>query len=80
MISASNTVSMLENIDGLGPKAIHSIIDFFSNDINKETIKNLKNHLSISFIENKSLDNFFSNKHLVLLVLYLNYQEMKLSI
>ncbi len=65
LISASNKVSMLENIDGLGPKAIHSIIDFFSKDINKETIKNLKNHLSISFIENKSLDNFFSNKHLV---------------
>ena len=56
---------MLENIDGLGPKAISSIIDFFSNDINRETIKILKNHLSISFIKNEALDNFFSNKHLV---------------
>ena len=56
---------MLENIDGLGPKAISSIINFFSNDINKETIKILKNHLLITFIKNEALDNFFSNKHLV---------------
>ena len=56
---------MLENIDGLGPKAISSIIDFFSKDMNRETIKILKNHLSITFVENKVLDNFFSNKHLV---------------
>ncbi len=64
-ISSSSNISMLENIDGLGPKAISSIIDFFSKDTNKETIKNLKNHLSIIFVENKTLDNFFSNKHLV---------------
>ena len=64
-ISSSSNISMLENIDGLGPKAISSILDFFSNDVNKETIKNLKNYLAITFIENKTLDNFFSNKHLV---------------
>ena len=64
-ISSSNKISLLENIDGLGPKAISSIIDFFSKDINNETIKNLKNHLSITYIENKSFDNYFSNKHLV---------------
>ena len=34
-------------------------------EINKETIKNLKNHLTIIFIENETIDNFFSNKHLV---------------
>ena len=64
-ISSSNNISLLENIDGLGPKAISSIVDFFSKDINNETIKNLKNHLSITYVENKSFDNFFSNKHLV---------------
>ncbi len=64
-ISSSNNLSMLENIDGLGPKAIASIVDFFSKDLNKETIKKLKNHLSIIFIKNEALDNFFSNKHLV---------------
>ncbi len=64
-ISSSNNISLLENIDGLGPKAISSIIDFFSKDINNETINNLKNNLSITYIENKSFDNFFSNKHLV---------------
>jgi DNA ligase (NAD+) len=56
---------MLENIDGLGPKAISSILDYFSNDSNKDTIKNLKKYLTITFKENKSLDNFFSNKNLV---------------
>ena len=65
LISSSNNIGMLENIDGLGPKAISSIMEFFSKDINKETINNLKNHLSITFIENEILDNFFSNKHLV---------------
>ena len=65
LISSSNNISLLENIDGLGPKAISSIIDFFSKDINNETIKNLKNHLTIIFIENETIDNFFSNKHLV---------------
>ena len=64
-ISSSNNISVLENIDGLGPKAISSIIDFFSKDINKETVKKLKNYLSITFIKNEVLDNFFSNKHLV---------------
>jgi len=64
-ISSSNNTSMFENIDGLGPKAISSIIDFFSNDINKKTIKNLKNYLSVTFIKNETLNNFFSNKHLV---------------
>ncbi len=64
-ISSSNNISMLENIDGLGPKAISSIVDFFSKDTNRETINNLKNHLTISYEENKEFDNFFSNKHLV---------------
>ena len=64
-ISSSNKIDMLENIDGLGPKAISSILDYFSNDSNKDTIKNLKKYLIITFKENKSLDNFFSNKHLV---------------
>ncbi len=65
LISSSSNISVLENIDGLGPKAISSIIDFFSKEINRETIKNLKNHLTIIFIENETIDNFFSNKHLV---------------
>ncbi len=65
LISFSSNISVFENIDGLGPKAISSIIDFFSKEINKETIKNLKNHLTIIFTENETIDNFFSNKHLV---------------
>ncbi len=64
-ISSSNKIDILQNIDGLGPKAISSILDYFSNDINKDTIKNLKKYLTITFSENKELDNFFSNKHLV---------------
>ncbi len=64
-ISSSNKVNVLENIDGLGPKAISSIIDYFSNDINIDTVKNLKKHLSIVYAKNITSDNFFSNKHLV---------------
>ena len=48
-ISSSDKVNVLENIDGLGPKAISSIIDYFSNSINIDTIKNLKKHLSIVY-------------------------------
>ncbi len=64
-ISSFNKTSVLENIDGLGPKAVSSLIDYFSNDINKETIENLKRNLLIINIKNKILNNFFSNKHLV---------------
>ena len=65
LVSSSNKIHILENIDGLGPKAISSILDYFSNDINKETIKNLKKYLSITYVKNITLDNYFSNKHLV---------------
>ncbi len=64
-ISSTNKIDVLENIDGLGPKAISSILDYFSNDINKNTIKNLKKYLTVTFIESKEINNFFSNKHLV---------------
>ena len=64
-ISSSNNINLLENIDGLGPKAIASIVDFFSKDINSETVKKLQNHLSITFVKNEAINNFFSNKHLV---------------
>ena len=38
----------LINIDGLGPKAISSLIEYFSNNENIKTIKKLTNILTIS--------------------------------
>ena len=55
----------LNNIDGLGPKAISSLIEFFSNTQNLETIKKLKKQLQISKPKTNKTDNYFSNKNLV---------------
>ena len=64
-VLSSNNLNTLENIDGLGPKAITSIMDYFSNDLNKETVRILNTHLTISYTQDTILNNFFSNKHLV---------------
>tara|TARA_B100000575_G_scaffold293335_1_gene304396 strand:- start:1253 stop:3265 length:2013 start_codon:yes stop_codon:yes gene_type:complete len=65
LILSSNNSNVLENIDGLGPKVISSILEYFSNTKNQETIKKLKKHLKINYTDNKITDNFFSSKHLV---------------
>ena len=39
-VSLSNNTSTLANIDGLGPKAISSIIEYFSHSQNLSLIKN----------------------------------------
>ena len=60
----------LDNIDGIGPKAIESIKDFFSNKDNLQIIKNLNKILSIKFKKSSVKDNFFSNKHIVFTIIY----------
>ncbi len=55
----------LDNVDGLGPKAISSITHFLKNKKNVSTIKNLKNILKINKINKNIHNNFFTNKHLV---------------
>ena len=48
LINASKNKEKLGNIDGLGPKAISSLQEYFSNSENINSIKNLQNILTIS--------------------------------
>ena len=64
-ISLSNDYERLSNIDGLGPKAIESIIKYFLNKKNIDLIYKLKKNLSIKNFKKNELNNFFSDKNLV---------------
>ena len=65
LISSIQNNKQLDNIDGIGPKAIESIKDFFSNRNNLKIIKKLNKILSIKFKKKLVKDNYFSNKHIV---------------
>ncbi len=65
LISSIKKVENLNNIDGLGPKAITSLIEYFSNKDNIKSINNLQKKLVITNSEKISKNNFFSNKNLV---------------
>ena len=65
LIYSINNREKLKNIDGVGPKAIESICEFFSNDKNVETLKKLQNLVKISNPEVNKMNNYFSNKNLV---------------
>ena len=55
----------MKNIDGLGPKAISSLIEYLSNEKNLKSIRKLQSCLNISNKKIKVMDNYFSNKNLV---------------
>ncbi len=65
LMSSINNIDRLNNIDGLGPKVIASLIDFFSNKENLQSIKKLRRILNITKKILLIKDNFFSNKNLV---------------
>jgi len=65
LINASKNKEKLGNIDGLGPKAISSLQEYFSNSENINSIKNLQNILTISNYIKTSKNNYFTNKNLV---------------
>ncbi len=64
-ILASKKTDILSNIDGLGPKAIKSIKDFFSFKSNILLLENLSNQLAINEYILESTENFFYGKNLV---------------
>ena len=64
-INNSKNYQRLINIDGLGPKAIDSIIDYFSNKLNQKTILNLTKILQISNFKKPQSNSFFNNKSIV---------------
>ena len=64
-VSLSNNTSTLDNIDGLGPKAISSIIEYFSHTQNLSLIKKLSKILDIKNNIVSNSKNFFNNKSIV---------------
>ncbi|MDB4861094.1 NAD-dependent DNA ligase LigA [Alphaproteobacteria bacterium] len=64
-ISLSDNTSALANIDGLGPKAITSIIEYFSHTQNLSLIKKLSKILDIKNNLISNSKNFFNNKSIV---------------
>ena len=65
VISSINKIERLHNIDGLGPKVISSLIEFFSNKENLLTVRKLQNILNISNPKENIINNFFTNKNIV---------------
>ena len=61
----SKNYERLINIEGLGPKAIDSIIEYFSNKLNQKTILNLTKILKISNFQKTQSNSFFNNKNIV---------------
>ncbi len=64
-ISTSNNTQLLSNIDGLGPKAIYSIKNFFSFNENVVLLKKLSEILNINESKIENIDNFFYGKNIV---------------
>ena len=58
-------VEMLSNVDGLGPKAVLSLKDFFSYKKNLKIVKSLVSFLNIMDNKTEDENNFFSNKRIV---------------
>ncbi len=65
LINSVNKPNILNNIDGLGPKAISSIIKYFSNKENIQSIKNLQKFLNIKNPIKTKKNSFFNNKFIV---------------
>ena len=55
----------MSNIDGLGPKAIKAIKDFFSYNQNIALLEKLSRHLNINENKIENINNFFNGKNLV---------------
>ena len=64
-INLSNNTNVLSNIDGLGPKAISSIKDYFTYDENLNLIKKISKILNIKDNKSNNTENFFNGKNLV---------------
>ena len=65
LIKNSKNAEILALIDGLGPKAINSISEYFSNSNNLSILFKLINTLKINNFKKPYSNNFFSNKNLV---------------
>ena len=64
-ISSSKNMKTLSEIDGLGPKAISSIENYFSYDQNTSLINKLSKTLNIEKNKISNSNNFFNGKNIV---------------
>ena len=64
-IFASQEINSLSNIDGMGPKAIGAIKEFFSYKQNIILLEKLSNQLNINENKLSDIDNFFNHKKIV---------------
>ncbi len=64
-ILASKKNDYLSNIDGIGPKAMNSIKDFFSYNQNIQLLERLSSFLNIKDETDENIDNFFNGKNIV---------------
>ena len=64
-IKNSNNYERFNLIDGVGPKAVNSILEFFLHENNISSIKNLVKVLKIKKFTKTKTNNFFSNKNIV---------------
>ena len=64
-IKNSKDKDRLSDIDGLGPKAVNSIFNYFKNLKSYENVNKLVNILNISDFVKKTSNNPFANKNLV---------------
>jgi len=62
--SAQNT-TLISNVDGLGPKAVFSLKNYFSNESNLLIVKKLNNIVTIQNQQKIIKKGFFSNKSIV---------------
>ena len=65
LIDDCTNIEKLFLIDGLGPKAIQSLSDYFSNKNNLIIISKLMNILQINDFKKPISNNFFSNKNII---------------
>ena len=65
LINSMQNPKNLNNIDGLGPKAISSLKNFFSHDHNLSNLKKLSKILVINKNVTKKTNNIFNGKNLV---------------
>ena len=64
-IENSNNHEYLLSIDGIGPKAIESLINYFSNQENMQNVLRLVNILKINQFQKSNSHSFFSEKNIV---------------
>ena len=64
-IKSANDKEKLQSIDGLGPKVINSVYNYFLNKDNKKIVLNLKNNVKIINFTQQESNSLFTNKNIV---------------